>query len=62
LPSTRRNEKIATYTVLHDSSEYELGVDHGNYDIFAYLDDERFTDENGIKGFWEPAPVFKQFH
>ena len=25
------------------------------------LDDERFSEENGIKGFWEPISFFKQF-
>ena len=30
--------KIAHYTVLHDSGEFELMVAKGNYYVFAYLD------------------------
>ena len=30
--------KIAHYTVLHESGEYELAVDQGNYLVFAYWD------------------------
>ena len=124
--------KIAHYTVLHESGEYELAVDQGNYLVFAYwdknsnliyeegepagqhgeakmvrapavgvvfdidvvipegdqtiaipygtkitsvrpeklysrqagditdLDDERFSEENGMKGFWEPISFFKE--
>ncbi len=124
--------KIAHYTVLHDSGEYELGLDQGEYYVFAYrdensnlvydegeaaghhgdaklvdarkvsvvynidivipeegrtieiprgfqissvrpkkllsrqagaitdIDDERFTRENGVKGFWEPYSFFTE--
>jgi pimeloyl-ACP methyl ester carboxylesterase len=130
--SADRKKKIAHYTVLHDSGEYELMVDQGKYYIFAYwdknsnltydagepagqygdpkivrvpavgvvfdidiaipeagrnieippgskiatikpqslrsrqagaitdLDDERFSQENGIKGFWQPFTFFKE--
>ena len=125
--------KITNYTVLHDSGEYELLVDHGKYYVFAYwdknsnliyeagepaghygapelvrapavgvvfdidivipeegsnieiphgteissvkpqklysrqagvitdLNDERFSEEYGTKGFWEPVSFFRQF-
>jgi len=131
--STSEEKKIAHYTVLHDSGEYELMVGQGNYYVFAYrdknsnliydagepagqygdpklvvapavgvvfdidfdipeegrniviphgsiissvkpktlhsrqagdiadLDDERFSEEHGAKGFWEPGSFFKQF-
>lgn len=124
--------EIAQYTVVHDSGEYELAVDQGNYHVFAYidrnsnlvyeagepagqygepdfvrapavgvvfdidvvipqggasiaipygtkiapvrpeklyshqagditnLDDERFDDESGVKGFWEPISFFRE--
>jgi pimeloyl-ACP methyl ester carboxylesterase len=130
--STDKGKKIATYTVLHGSGEYEIGVDHGKYYVFAFLDknsnliydagepagqygnpklvrasrvgvvydidmkipkagsnivvppgteiaaikpkklysrqagviadldDERFSEEYGSKGFWEPGPFFNQ--
>jgi hypothetical protein len=29
--------------------------------IIADLDDERFSEENGIKGYWDPFSFFKQF-
>ena len=125
--------KIASYTVLHDSGEYELLIDQGKYYVFAYwdknsnliyeagepaghygapkmvrapavgvvydidiaipeegshieiphgtiissarpqklysrqagviadFDDERFSEEYGTKGFWEPGLFFRQF-
>ena len=131
--SMGEEKKIAHYTVLHDSGEYELGVTHGEYYVFAYrdensnliyeegepaghygdqklvdtrkvnivfdidivipeegeniqiprgfeissvrpkklrsrqagaitnLDDERFSKENGIKGFWEGFSFFSEF-
>ncbi len=131
--SMSENNKIAHYTVLHDSGEYELMVDQGNYNVFAFwdknsnlvyeagepagqygdpklvsapavgvvfdidivipdegsnieiprgseissvkptklhsrqagditdLDDERFAEEYGSIGFWEPFSFFKQF-
>jgi pimeloyl-ACP methyl ester carboxylesterase len=131
--STDDAKEIAHYSVLHDSGEYELLVDQGNYYVFAYwdknsnliydagepagqyggpklvraptvgvvfdinvvipeaggnivipygseissikpqkllsrqagditdLDDERFSEEYGTKGFWEPFSFFKQF-
>ena len=31
-------QKIAHYSVLHDSGEYELAVDQGDYYVFAYRD------------------------
>jgi len=124
---------IAHYTVLHESGEYELMLNQGDYYVFAYrdknsnliyeagepagqygapnrvrapavgvvfdidfaipeiggpivinhgtritpvlprilhsrqagditnLDDERFDEENGAKGFWEPIAFFKKF-
>ncbi len=130
--SKGEEKKIAHYTVLHDSGEYELGLAKGEYYIFAYedrnsnliydegepaghfgspdlvdarhvnvvydidiqipaegkvvgispgfeissikpkkllsrqagaitsLDDERFSRENGIKGFWEPYQFFSE--
>jgi hypothetical protein len=130
--SVDEGKKIAHYTVLHDSGEYELMVDQGKYYIFAYwdknsnliydadepagqygdpklvlvpsvgvvfdinivipeeggsieiphgskiasakpknlhsrqagaimdLDDECFSEEYGIKGFWEPLSFFKE--
>ena len=130
--SVDEGSKIAHYTVLHESGEYELAVDRGNYLVFAYwdknsnlvyeegepagqhgeakmvraqsigvvfdidvdipegnqpiaipygtkitsvrpeklysrqagditdLDDERFSGENGLKGFWEPISFFKE--
>jgi pimeloyl-ACP methyl ester carboxylesterase len=131
--SMGKEKKIAHYTVLHDSGEYELLVDKGEYYIFAYLDknsnleydpgepagqhdypkivralaggvvhdidivipekgrkieipygftissvkpkklysrqagaivsldDELFSEENGVEGFWAPASFFKKF-
>ncbi len=130
--SVGEEKKIANYTVLHDSGEYEIGLDKGEYYVFAYrdensnlvydegeaaghygepklvdarkvyvvydidiviaeegrtieippgfeissvkpkklrsrqagaitdLDDERFSRENGVKGFWEPASFFQE--
>ena len=127
-----KKKRIAHYTVLHDSGEYELMVDQGRYYVFAYqdknsnltydpgepagqygdpkvvsvpdvgvvfdidivipeggtdivmpsgseiaaikpqslrsrqagditdLDDERFSAENGMRGFWEPLSFFKE--
>jgi len=131
--STGEEKKIAHYTVLHDTGEYELMVGQGTYYVFAFwdknsnliyeadepagqygdpkmvsapavgvvfdidivipeeekkieiphgfkiasvkpeklysrqagditnLDDERFDEENGTKGFWEPYSFFKEF-
>ena len=36
--STSEGKEIAHYTVLHESGEYELTVDQGNYYVFAFLD------------------------
>jgi pimeloyl-ACP methyl ester carboxylesterase len=36
--SANKKMKIAHYTVLHDSGEYELVVGHGNYFVFAFCD------------------------
>ena len=130
--SMDEGNKIAHYTVLHGSGEYELMVVSGRYNVFAYrdknsnliydpgepagqygdsgsltvppvgvvfdidiiipeggrniaiphgtrisssrpeklysrqagditnLDDDRFAEENGIKGFWEPISFFKE--
>ncbi len=130
--STSEGKKIAHYTVLHESGEYELTVGQGNYYVFAFfdknsnlvyetgepagqygdpklvyapdvgvvfdidivipedgrdivippgskissvvpqklhsrqagaitdLDDERFSEEYGLKGFWEPYSFFKE--
>ena len=130
--STGRRKEVAHYTVLHDSGEYELMVEQGEYFVFAYwdknsnltyeadepagqhghpkmvkapavgvvfdidvdipeggrdiviphgstiasvkpqklrsrqggaitdLDDERFAEEYGTKGFWEPGSFFKE--
>jgi pimeloyl-ACP methyl ester carboxylesterase len=131
--STEDGMKIVSYTVLHGSGEYELGVFKGSYYVFAYrdknsnliydagepagqygdptlvrapdvgvvfdinivipengqkieiphgkriapvkpqklysrqagiitdLDDERFAEENGTQGLWEPGLFFNQF-
>ena len=131
--SMGEERKIANYTVLHDSGEYEIGLVKGEYYVFAYrdensnlvydegeaaghygvqefvdarkvsvvydidivipeegrtieippgfkissvrpkklrsrqagaitdLDDERFSRENGVKGFWEPISFFGEF-
>ncbi len=130
--STGEGKEIVHYSVLHDSGEYELMVDQGSYDVFAYwdknsdliydpgepagqygtpivvkspsvgvvfdidiaipeegsnikiphgskialvkprkiysrqagnitnLEDERFFEENGTKGYWEPESFFKE--
>ena len=130
--SMGKGKEVAQYTVLHDSGEYELMVDQGEYYVFAYwdknsnliyeagepagqhgdpkmvnvpavgvvfdidivipeegknveiphglkiasvepqklqsrqagaitdLDDERFAEEYGTKGFWEPGSFFKE--
>ena len=130
--STGKGKRVAQYTVLHDSGEYELMVDQGEYYVFAYcdnnsnlvyeagepagqhgnpkevqvpavgvvfdidivipdkgrhiviphgstispvkpeklysrqagaitdLDDKRFAEEYGTKGFWEPGTFFKE--
>lgn len=36
--STNEEKRIAGYTVLHDSGEYEIAVGQGKYHIFAYHD------------------------
>jgi hypothetical protein len=36
--SADKKKRIAHYTVLHDSGEYELMVDQGSYYVFAYWD------------------------
>jgi pimeloyl-ACP methyl ester carboxylesterase len=131
--SMGEEKKIANYTVLHGSGEYEIGLHKGEYYVFAYrdensnliydegeaaghygdlklvdarkvsvvydididipeegrtieiprgfkissarpktlhsrqagaitdLDDERFSRENGVKGFWEPSSFFQEF-
>ena len=131
--SMGKGKEITFYTVLHDSGEYELLVDKGDYYIFAYLDknsnlvydpgepagqydnpqivralaggvvhdidvaipengikveiphgfkisstipkklysrqagaivtldDELFSEKNGVEGFWEPASFFNKF-
>lgn len=133
--SMGEEKKIANYTVLHGSGEYEIGLYKGAYYVFAYrdensnlvydegeaaghygdpklvdarkvsvvydidididipeegrtieiprgfkissvrpkklpsrqagaitdLDDERFSRENGVKGFWEPISFFREF-
>ena len=130
--SMSKGKEVAHYTVLHDSGEYELMVEQGEYYVFAYwdknsnliyeagepagqhgnpkmvsvpavgvvfdidivipeggrnivipqglkiasvkpqklrsrqggaitdLDDERFAEEYGTKGFWEPGSFFKE--
>jgi hypothetical protein len=36
--SMDKERKISSYTVLHDSGEYELAVEQGKYYVFAYWD------------------------
>jgi len=49
--SMNKEQKNCQYTVLHDSGEYELLVDKGDYYIFAYLD----KNSNLIYDLGEPA-------
>ena len=49
--STSEEKEVAQYTVLHDSGEYELMVDQGDYYVFAYWD----KNSNLIYEAGEPA-------
>jgi len=49
--SMGEEKKIAHYTVLHDSGEYELGLYQGEYYVFAYKD----KNSNLIYDEGEPA-------
>ncbi|MGD8368514.1 MAG: alpha/beta hydrolase [Desulfobacterales bacterium] len=55
-----QEKKIAHYTVLHESGEYELMVAQGAYTVFAYRDDNRnlvYDDGEPAGQYGAPDPV-----